>query len=254
MLHDIQQSFLHDIYQAPDPYARKMQQFLAPTMVQRLDIYISNARLGLIETLQNTYPVTRQVVGDDFFKTLAQHYMDKHKPAYGDRHKFGDRLAAFLADYLTQHNVQDKLNYLPELAALEWAVHLAACAYAPPPLDFAQLTAYLSADATAIISPMAHISLIPYHYNSADIWRAHQKPPFENINLQQVKGTLLIYRAQNHDIIIEEADTLSAHFIRMCADNIPLTHIITQLAEQHETPAIQEMLAHMITVGLNYHE
>lgn len=83
---------------------------------QLLQIYRNNFVLSLTEALENTFPVLRAMVGDDFFAQLAKAFIRQiplEKAAIAD---FGDQLPGFMSE-LEQLS---EMPYLIDLAHLEW--------------------------------------------------------------------------------------------------------------------------------------
>jgi hypothetical protein len=84
-----------------------------------LALYRSNLRAAREKALANAYPITRAIVGDEFFSRLARAYADAHPSTSGDLNAFGARLSEFIAAF----GPTQRLRYLPDVADLEWAVH-----------------------------------------------------------------------------------------------------------------------------------
>ena len=62
-----------------------------------------------------------QLVGEEFFRLLAKRFIEQHPSHSGNLHRYGSEMAEFLMHFEnTQH-----LAYLPDVARLEWAYHLA---------------------------------------------------------------------------------------------------------------------------------
>lgn len=110
----------------------------APEAVdRRMAIYRANMVAGADKALSAAYPVIRQVVGDAFFHGLAREYQRGTPSTSGDLTTFGATFDAFLAAF---EHVQD-MPWLPDLARLEWAAHLAYGAADAPGWDVAALAA-----------------------------------------------------------------------------------------------------------------
>jgi hypothetical protein len=75
--------------------------------------------------LQAAYPVVAQLIGDEGFADLARAFWHAQPPARGDVAQWGEGLAEFLH---SSAQLQDE-PYLPDVARVEWALHL--CAGAP---------------------------------------------------------------------------------------------------------------------------
>jgi hypothetical protein len=90
----------------------------------RLGVYRNNAQASFEQALEQTYPVVRRRVGDDYFRQLAHHYRRAQPSRTGDLHEVGRYFAGFLAAQLAH----GPYAWLAELAQLEWAVADAAVA------------------------------------------------------------------------------------------------------------------------------
>ncbi|MFX9866817.1 DNA-binding domain-containing protein, partial [Acinetobacter baumannii] len=74
--------------------------------------------------LRLAYPVCRLITGDDYFDALARRYRAACPSRDGDLNRYGDRFAAFLDGFEPVR----ALPYLPDVARLEWSVHVATMA------------------------------------------------------------------------------------------------------------------------------
>lgn len=127
----------------------------------RMAIYRNNVLGNWRGALAGAYPVTRMIVGDAFFGALARAYGRAQPSTSGDLNEFGEALAAFLGAF---PDTQD-LPYLPDMARLEWRVHLAYYAAEAPPFDFSRATEARLAPACALLESAWPV---------ATIWQAHQ--------------------------------------------------------------------------------
>ena len=110
----------------------------APDAVdRRMAIYRANMVAAADKALSAAYPVIRQVVGEAFFHGLAREYQRGTPSTSGDLTAFGATFDAFLAAF---EHVQD-MPWLPDLARLEWAAHVAYGAADAPGWDVAELAA-----------------------------------------------------------------------------------------------------------------
>ena len=134
-------------------------------------IYRGHAMANLHDALAATYPVVLRLVGDAFFAEAALRFARAHPSRGGDLDDFGEAFAAFLASYPHARS----LEYLPDVARLEWACHQSARAAAAPALDAAAL---------ALVPPRLHEGLrfdvhpaarvVRSRHPVVSIWRANQ--------------------------------------------------------------------------------
>jgi hypothetical protein len=104
---------------------------------QRLAVYRNNTLLGLAEALRDGYPVLNSLVGEDFFKRMAQHYCVRHPPSSGCLLVYGGSFPRFVADYQPAQG----LPYLADVARLEWLWQEAFHAAEAEPLNLSALAA-----------------------------------------------------------------------------------------------------------------
>src|SRR4029077_8861696 len=123
-LAEIQRDFLDTVYgEAP--------------LTGRAAIYRRNVLANLRGALAAAYPVVRRLVGDAFFDEAADRYARAHPSASGDLHRHGEAFAAFLERYAPARD----LDYLPDVARLEWIIAQAFHAADARVFDFAALAA-----------------------------------------------------------------------------------------------------------------
>lgn len=116
LLRDLQLGFLHSIFSRDDTGFSKHTVSMGN---QGMAIYRNNVFGGLTKTLEITYPVTLQLVGEDFFKRAATEFVYQNPSTSGDLHRFGGNFAEFLSCF----PAAAELTYLPDIARLEWLCH-----------------------------------------------------------------------------------------------------------------------------------
>ena len=143
----------------------------------RLAVYRNNVMVSLLGVLADTFPVTRALVGEEFFHAMGQCFVRESPPQSPVMAEYG----AGFADSIARFEPARSLPYLPDVARLEWLRLVALHAADAPPLDTARLAARLA----ALLSnetdlARAHLRLHPsfavLHSDWAvvSIWAAHQ--------------------------------------------------------------------------------
>jgi len=136
-----------------------------------LEVYRRTVFANLQGALAAAYPVVQRLVGESFFEGAAETFVRAVRSTSGDLNEFGAGFAGFLAEYPPASN----LEYLPDVARLEWALHESHYAPDAPVLDFAALAA-VPPDAQGAIRFVLHpasrriASAHPIHA----IWIANQ--------------------------------------------------------------------------------
>lgn len=104
-----------------------------PAPDARFDAYRRTTLANLHSALAAAYPVVLRLVGDAFFDEAAQRYARERGSTSGDLNEYGGLFPDFLGAY--PHAAS--LEYLADVARLEWAVHDSRRASDSPLLDVA---------------------------------------------------------------------------------------------------------------------
>ena len=137
---------------------------------RRFAVYRNNVCVGLVDALAERFPICLQVVGDEFFRAMAQCYVRAFPPRSPMLFEYGDGFATFVSEFEPARD----LAYLPDVARLEYAVGQAyhAADAAPLPLDFLRTLPHDRLDrATAVLHPSMHV--IASKHPIVSIWRWH---------------------------------------------------------------------------------
>lgn len=213
-LRDIQFSFLHDIYSGEQTSAIYLDERVGSRA--RLSIYSNNTLFGLTDVLANAYPVLKKIVGDEFFKTIARHYLRAHPQSAGNRHTFGGALSTFLENF----KPVAALPYLSDIAALEWAHFQAGIADDAVATGFDDLAAALSSDPAFALALHPSVHVVPQMFNALDIWREHQKEDVGIIQLSSEPHTIMIWRTQDDTVLIRKVTSAFAALLRSCQNGV----------------------------------
>jgi uncharacterized protein (UPF0276 family) len=170
MLADAQQLFAGALLD-DDLSAQALAQFKSADSEHRFALYRGNQSATWYNTLAATYPVVLALVGDEFFGGLARAYGRAQPSDNPDLNHFGARFATFLRDFPPTA----QLPYLPDLAALEWALHRAHYAPQADGLSAAQLAA-IAPDQIEETTFRLHpaVQLLASKWAIVPLWLAHQ--------------------------------------------------------------------------------
>ena len=135
-----------------------------------LQVYQANAGALAERALAAAYPVTAQLLGAESFSRLARAMWQQQPPTRGDVATWGSGLAGWMAEV-------DGLAgepYLPDVARLEWAVHVAAGA-ADAEAQAGAFDRMADTDPAALLLlPRPGTALLQSVHPVASIWLAHQ--------------------------------------------------------------------------------
>jgi len=169
------------------PSLRELQEDFAAALLggggpPRMAVYRGNVFGNWSAALGGAFPVTRKILGEQFFDAMARDYARAHPSQSGDLHEHGAQLAGFLEAYA---HTQD-LPYLPDVARLEWLAHRAYYAADAAPFDVSRPTEVRLAPACALLASA---------WPLARIWEAHQEggEP-DKVNLGAGPDLVLVHR------------------------------------------------------------
>lgn len=142
---------------------------------RRFAVYRNNVHVSLVGALAARFPVTRQVVGEDFFTGMARVYVGGAKPDSPVLLGYGDSFPAFIAGFPPARTI----GFLPDLARLEaaWShSYNAADHTALAPADLAKFQPDILLSLRLFLAPATR--LVRSHWPIGSIWSAHQQSPF----------------------------------------------------------------------------
>lgn len=211
-----------------------------------LEIYRNNYRGNLQGALAAAYPVTEALVGEDFFRMMARHFIAQRPSRSGNLHHYG----AELADFIRTFAPASGLAYLPDVARLEWACHLAYFAPDADALDVARL-ARLAPEDLAALRLLLHpaCALVKSGFPVATIWQAHQPgmPADFHIDLDAGGEQALVCRLSDavgvHLLTAAEAD-----WVERVADGMPLGAALSATLAGHPEFSLQATLARLASL------
>jgi hypothetical protein len=159
----------------------------------RLGVYRNNTLTGLGKALAAVYPVVERLVGEEFFRHATRIFIRRYPSRCGDVGEYGAEFADFLAEFEPAR----ALAYLPDVARMEWARHLAARAADQDPLDLAALGRVTPDDYESLhfaLHPSAR--LLESAWPVLRIWEINQPGhgDEERVDLREGGCRLLIWR------------------------------------------------------------
>jgi hypothetical protein len=135
-------------------------------------IYRGHALANLHDALAATYPAVSRLVGEAFFAEAALRFARAHPSRGGDLDEYGEAFAAFLESYPHAR----ALDYLPDVARLEWACHESGRAGAAGPLEaiaLARVPPRLHEGLRFDVHPAARV--VRSRHPVVSIWRANHR-------------------------------------------------------------------------------
>ena len=138
---------------------------------RRFAVYRNNIAVGLIASLEMRYPVTRRLVGDDFFRAMAQAFVARNKPSSPVLILYGAEFPAFVETFEPAREIA----YLPDVARLENAWVESYHSADAMPLELSDIAA-IDPERLGEVRFEFHpaVRLLHFAHPAASIWAAHQ--------------------------------------------------------------------------------
>jgi hypothetical protein len=155
----------------------------------RLSIHRNTMLTALANAMALTYPAVAALVGEAFFAQAARTFIQAAPPRAALLGLYGDGFADFLADYEPAR----VLDYLPDVARLEWAVE---CAAHGPADREARPCADIDLGGTRL-ALVPSLTLLETRYPAEPIWRAAVEgdgDALSRIDLTPAPGAVAVWR------------------------------------------------------------
>src|SRR5689334_15059703 len=136
-----------------------------------LSIYRNNASVSFRVALEQTFPVVRRRVGDDYFRQLSVQYRARFPSRSGDLHWIGRDFPAFLLEHLHGGDYA----WLADLARLEWSRTQASIIRFEPPVTADVLGHFAAGQLESLVfrlQPSLH--LVASDFPIFSVWLANQ--------------------------------------------------------------------------------
>ncbi|WP_422033724.1 DNA-binding domain-containing protein [Reyranella sp.] len=134
-LAELQHRFARAVLQAPLSVPDGIRREVRSAHERRFGVYRNNVKASLVAALAARFPVVARLVGDEFFTAMALVFIECHPPRSPVLAEYGAAFASFLEGF----DPAADLPYLPDIARLEWARHVAFHSADANPADIAWL-------------------------------------------------------------------------------------------------------------------
>lgn len=219
MLHNLQRTFWQSIYNPQLDLTVPIAQTHLPAE-QQINIYRNSIFSGLLKALAEIYPVSKRLVGPEFFDALCMRYIAITPSCHFDINQYGQTLAEFTATFLPAAS----LPYLPDIMRLEWAWHYALQTRSddlPSVQELVHLDPELLPDVILVLHTTA--TLLRSRYPVLTIWQVNQ-PDFnanDSVDLSLGGQDIFVWR-DGDQLRIDLLTTTQAKWITCIAAGMPL--------------------------------
>ncbi|MGH7303208.1 MAG: DNA-binding domain-containing protein [Candidatus Rokuibacteriota bacterium] len=226
---------------------------LAPAA--RLAIYRSHIFITLTEALQATFPVVVRLVDGRFFAYAADRYIRAHPPSGPCLFEYGASLPHFLAAFPACRH----LEYLADVARLEWAINRARHAEDAVALDPRWLATVPPGEVGRLTFRLhPSVALLESRWPVDRIWRANQPgaEPDATVSLDD-GGVRLLVRRLDDDVVFRPLASGAYAFRQALGHGRDLEHA-ARAAHSTDldfdlTCALRELLDEELLVGASAH-
>lgn len=169
----------------------------------RLDIYRNNVLHSLRCALGDLYPVVKRLIGCDCFNLIAVDFIRKQPPNNPALLFYGEEFI----DYLSEHASVAHLEYLSDVARLEFSHHVAFHCEDIAPLEIAKLAA-VDPNKLGELTFESHpsVSLFRSKWAIDAIWHENIKESPATLDISQLGGAYILIYRQGFDIQIVNLD------------------------------------------------
>ena len=213
------------IDQQDDAFLSLFETYKAPT-TERLKIYHNNVVGSLTEALRATFPLTEQLVGTNFFKSMARAFIFEHPPEGACLHHYGKGFDLFVKTYAPAQSVP----YLADIACLELAQNNAYYACDDLPLTgnaFSKIPAEELPTVTLNLRQSA--SLISSKYPLLEIRDfCHDEDNAPKPNLDEEHNTKLLIHRQKLEVTLTPLNDDEYLLLKILNENTPLGKAVEQ--------------------------
>jgi len=170
---DAQATFAAALLDAAQPVPQDLRTWNGSDPARRFAVYRNNVVVSLIDALADGFPVTAQLVGDEFFRAMAREFVCCNPPASPILFEYG----ADFGDFIQQFAPAATVPYLADVARLEHAITQSLHAADAQPIDPAAFRPLLAEpDRLPALRFRLHpaLGVVRCRYAAASIWAAHQ--------------------------------------------------------------------------------
>lgn len=232
-----------------DPGAREPDVIAGPNgkaVRKRYNVYRNNVTVSLIDALADTFPATRRIVGEEFFRAMARLHVRQSPPTSPLLFEYGRGFPAFIEDF--EH--ARSLPYLADVARIEraWldAYHAAdaaplpgraLAAIVPEKLGLAVFTAHPAA--RAIRSNFAAVTIFSVN---------RRNEPFGHITADEPEDALIT--RPDLEVFVRRLPAGGAAFLENLMAGAPLGTAAEAALEEDEAFDLAANTAGMIEAGV----
>ena len=225
-----QQAFASALTDPAQPCPPGLRSWNQSDVAQRFSVYRNNVMVSLVDALADTFVVTQELVGPEFFRAMAQVFVQGHPPQTRVLAWYGAHFPDFIAGFEPAASVP----YLSDVARLEMLRVRSYHAADATPLEAASLAQALADPAalehlTLVLHPSVHVFASQHAVYS--LWTAHQGVlAIEHVDTTRAEA-VLIYR-QGLDVLLQAVTPAQHGFVQQLQAGLHLAQAAGEAAER----------------------
>ena len=240
--------FARAIVLKDEPSSQINTRYLNYSLDTSIEVYRNNYRGNLHDALAGAYPVIQQLVGDDFFRLLAYRFIEQYPSHSANLHHYG----AELADFAAHFKPAQELVYLSDIAALEWACHVAYFVADVDMFDLnklADIPAEQHPNLFFLLHPATRIVRSVYPINA--IWQAHQSHSSNDFHIDLKSGHCVALISRKADVVqVTELSPSDAEWLQLIQAGNPLGNATVQTLQSYPDFDLQTTLLKFVVEGI----
>jgi uncharacterized protein (UPF0276 family) len=212
---------------------------------QRLWIYQNNVFAATREYLEEVYPAVLGLVGDRFFKQMAQVFVQNKPPSEGNIYLFGQNFDSVIVAF----DALQEMPYLVDLMSYEWALHQAYFASLTKCIDPSEIE-----QSELLSMPIRFNPSVALIHSKHPIYEIHRQslPGYTaevGIDLNQSQDSLIVYK-QEHAVVSRLLNEDEAMFMDVVSESENILQSIEQLQGSITEQSLSNILALLFELKL----
>lgn len=246
MLHELQTRFLKGIYDASvenDAYPY-LQETRERTAEQQLSIYRGSIFGGLKKALAETYPVIKDLVGEDFFNAMLGQYIKTYPCSVQDLNYYGEELPDFIRELKQARSIP----YLADVAKLEWFCNIALNTKIQKN-NLVDLGFLNAKQKTQIRLNLPNGSaLLQSNYPVDEIWKIHQDDSNVELELKEELVNLLVWKNERR-LMIDKLSLEQFYFLEQIDSGLTFIDVCDDVINTHPHADINFLFSNAVQHG-----
>lgn len=246
MLHELQTHFLTAIYDVKNEENAFsfIQKTTTKTPQDLLSIYRGSIFGGLKKALAETFPVTKELVGEDFFNMMLAQYIKSYPCQVQDLNDYGEELPKLIMNLKQARS----LPYLSDVAQLEWFCNIALNVEIQKN-NLVELSFLKEKEVNQIKFNLPNGSaLLQVNFPVDDIWKMHQNDSDSDLELTEELVSLIVWKSEQ-GIELDKLSSEQFYFLNLINKGIVFADVCNAVVGEFLQADIDFLFASAVQHG-----